>query len=57
MGFRGVGGGKAKDTIVVCANESEHNPQHCVPKTLTEACQKTADFCLRTFILGTYVPY
>ncbi len=28
---------EAKDTIVVCANESEHNPQHCVPKTLIEA--------------------
>ena len=52
-----MGGGKAKDTIVVCANESEHNPQHCVPKTLTEACEKTAYFCLRTFVLGTYVPY
>ncbi len=49
-----MGGGKAKDTIVVCANESEHNPQHCVPKTPTEACQKTADFWLRTSVLRTY---
>jgi hypothetical protein len=52
-----VGGGKAKDTIVVCANESEHNPQHCVPKTLTEACQKTADFCLRTYVLVLVLTY
>ncbi len=35
---------EAKDTIVVCANESEHNPQHCVSKTLTEACQKNVQF-------------
>ena len=49
-------GGKLTNTNVVCANESEHNPQHSVPMTLVGCMPENCQFSgLQKGVLGEYV--